>query len=544
MKNPARTRTPTSPGTLACLSIAALLAAGCASRTTEVQKEVQKVAKDWCTTVRGSQVIPVYPLTEDIQAGDVFLVQVPVDRQQEIYQKRGFLPLDNHIARLDPNGYVAFYDHSFLPRDATNILPRDWIRPDGLGIYRGTNGTNTASWQAAPRAAFPSYSFSVRNGAGLSLAVPVQGVPVGLSLLNSEAASGTIQIADARTMGVDIYSLYQQLRQWSSTNAEFLRFFGKGYNDARPNYLRVVTRVYAAGRLSVMLRDAASRSAGLDVGAPKPVNLLLPELPTGTNASPETTLRNYTNAWSTLSSMVQAAGALASNTSKALPGSSLRLAAASSRTVGIDETFDPPVVFGYLGFDCAIFRGGVLGPPIPTFAVLDPSFNLSALLKRSPVYAQMIDGAVYNLMREDTSNPRARAAVKRMDALSAYVPTEFTKFSGPEKTADGTTVLDSRRLVGADLRPERLPPYLWFHAFRARLDESISALEQTLPYSSFEVRLENGAVEKVDAKGTQRHSLEDALRYAKSLRQRMSEDPAVQEAFSATYAYYLEKLLN
>jgi hypothetical protein len=49
----------------------------------------------------------------------------------------------------------------------------------------GTNGTNTVSWKAAPRVAFPSYSFTVQNGAGLSLAVPVQGVPVGLSLLAS-----------------------------------------------------------------------------------------------------------------------------------------------------------------------------------------------------------------------------------------------------------------------------------------------------------------------------------------------------------------------
>ena len=47
----------------------------------------------------------------------------------------------------------------------------------------GTNGTNTVAWKAAPRVAVPSYSFTVRNGAGLSLAVPVQGLPVGLSLL-------------------------------------------------------------------------------------------------------------------------------------------------------------------------------------------------------------------------------------------------------------------------------------------------------------------------------------------------------------------------
>ena len=44
-------------------------------------------------TIRGSQVIPVYPLTEDIQPGDVFLVQLPIDQQQKLYQQNGFLPL-------------------------------------------------------------------------------------------------------------------------------------------------------------------------------------------------------------------------------------------------------------------------------------------------------------------------------------------------------------------------------------------------------------------------------------------------------------------
>src|SRR5262245_36709469 len=89
---------------------ALVVAGGCG--TTRMD-QLERVAKDGCETIRASQVIPVYPLTEDLQPGDVFLVQVPVDRQQEIYRKKGFLPLDNHLARLDPASYGAFYDHSF-----------------------------------------------------------------------------------------------------------------------------------------------------------------------------------------------------------------------------------------------------------------------------------------------------------------------------------------------------------------------------------------------------------------------------------------------
>jgi hypothetical protein len=40
--------------------VLAWLGGGCASSETQVQK----AAKDWCMTIRGSQVIPVYPLTQ------------------------------------------------------------------------------------------------------------------------------------------------------------------------------------------------------------------------------------------------------------------------------------------------------------------------------------------------------------------------------------------------------------------------------------------------------------------------------------------------
>src|SRR5258708_4045565 len=119
--------------------------------------QLEHIAKDWCMTIRASQVIPVYPLTEDIQPGDVFLVQVPIDRQQEVYDDKGFLPLDNHIARLNPNGYTNFYRNSFFAEGNDVLLPHEWIRP---------KSTNLHSWEPAPHSAFPSYSFSVRRGAG------------------------------------------------------------------------------------------------------------------------------------------------------------------------------------------------------------------------------------------------------------------------------------------------------------------------------------------------------------------------------------------
>lgn len=95
---------------------------GCACNN--VQRELERVAKDWSMVIRASQVIPVYPLTEDLQPGDVFLVQQTVDKQHTEYKKRGFLPLDNMIWRINPANYEQFYRQSFGVGGEGKALPQ------------------------------------------------------------------------------------------------------------------------------------------------------------------------------------------------------------------------------------------------------------------------------------------------------------------------------------------------------------------------------------------------------------------------------------
>ncbi len=274
--------------TLALAMIFVIAACGTSRRA-----QLHRVAKDWCETIRASQVIAVYPLTQDIQPGDVFLVQTPIDKQQDIYREDGFLPLDNHLARIHPDGYLDFYGHSFIDPANPPVLPKDWLEK---------------AWKDAPSAAFPSYSFTATRGGGLNLALPVSGVPVGLSLLGTQSASGTVSLKDARTIGVDSESLYTHLvRDWaSSDNLErryFLESFGVQPGERPRNFLRVVTRVYLLGAIDVQLNDARSVSAGADAGVPRPVELFIPEL----SETPEDTRRvareNYLKGLQRLNSM-------------------------------------------------------------------------------------------------------------------------------------------------------------------------------------------------------------------------------------------------
>lgn len=336
------------------VGLAAVVAAGCPANQ---ETGLHRVAKDWSQTIRASQIIPVYPLTEDLFPGDVFLVQRTVDQQSKAYRETGFLPLDHHVDRITPTGYRAFYRGSFEAGANNAPGPATWM-------------TGDPAWRAAPNAAFPTYSFSVSRGAGFNLALPVSGVSAGLSLLGAEAATGTITIAETRTYGVDTRSLVTDVGHWARENRDLLRAYapdpeGGEAASPSPNYLRVVTRVFLAGKVNISLQ--ASRNAGGEArgAAPSPLALLPADQGAGAAGAAQATAANYSSALDTLNRT------LGDPDKGAALGAGLRIVAASARSISLDETFRRPLVIGYLGFDMRILPGGRLGPPFPTHAVLE-----------------------------------------------------------------------------------------------------------------------------------------------------------------------------
>ena len=584
-----------------CVAGAVLLLAGCGLSRRE---QLHRVAKDWCETIRASQVIAVYPLTQDVQPGDVFLVQTPIDQQQQAYKDDGFLPLDNHLARLNPSGYSEFYRKSFLDGNTTTALPTDWLK---------------AEWKTAPSAAFPSYAFSASKGGGLNLAIPVSGVPVGLSLLGTQSATGTISLKDARTIGVDTESLYFQLTKWAydkdvPQRRDFLASFAVDPGKRPKNYLRVITRVYLLGAIDVQLNDARSFGAGVDAGAARPVELFLPEVPKGTEdvrrASQETYVRGVqrlnamggtgvprssTGADPGLSSEEFAArkkaraaerkaemtrarderdqaktnlesaktAAAQSTEGKALakattdldaarttrqkkeealraaraekppddakieqatqdlaaaetdaqakeqalvaaqqaydekqepaiqqaagkldvkesalerlqgfaPGASFRFNAASARSVSMTETFDVPLVVGYLGFDVPIGVDGELGPPIPTHARLRSMAEATPIAK-SPaldVYQTAADQNLYDALSEiaKAGDPAAIRAKASLDGMTRFMPPKQPKY---RVNKDSSRVLTFKALT-----PEDFGSYIIYREERKIAIEGLNA---------------------------------------------------------------------
>jgi hypothetical protein len=399
--------------------VSALLLSGCAS--TMRNRQLQDVAKDWSMVIRASQVIPVYPLTEDLQPGDVMLVSLPVENQSALYKKRGFLPLDQLMVRLYPTNYPEFYRTGYEITDS-ELPPRNWQK--------------NHSWTNAPRAAFPSYNFSVTAKTGMGLAIPVQGVPVAMGLMNTGTASGSVLINKAFTYGMDTYRLEEQVRDWALDNRALLRNYeqlrSKNGKICSQHYLRVVSRVYAAGGVNITVNKGNEASGSVAGGNAQ--NSLLQQT-------------DATNYVSTLKALNGAA--------ELLPGGKVSFSSISSRTVSMDEAFDRPLVVGYVGFDLPILQGGRLGAPISTLAQLEDMSPYPA--ESSPAKSLYVRAALKQVYTElESVQSEAAQEIKRaVDELASRLLPEKYEF----------TVYESANESGTEIKPvkncrmgDNLPP--------------------------------------------------------------------------------------
>lgn len=326
-----------------------LVVSGCA--TQDARKHLQGVAKGWCETIRASQVIPVYPLTQDLMIGDVFLVQTPISRQEKDYKKRGFLPLDDHRVRLPYTNFTKLYFDGYW-QDEFGKTPHPTPEYTNNGAWN-TNLPGILTSAPAPRAAFPTYSFQAQSGFGLSAAFPIQGVPVALNYLRSDQVNGSVTIADARTYAGDEGELLSLLHEWTD-QPRVKSVLSETVRNAPPTrvYLRVLSRVYLTRAVEVSLHKASAQGASAKAGTAGGVSLLT------TNGIVN---ESYTNLLKTLNSQ---ADVVASATQV---GGAVKFVSASESSVGLAQSFDRLLVIGYLGFDVPVYPGGDLGVPVPTF---------------------------------------------------------------------------------------------------------------------------------------------------------------------------------
>lgn len=376
----------------AILAVTVLLMQGCETTKT-VREQAEEVAKDWNFTIRAAGVIPVYPMSADLRPGDVFLSRTPVNAEADLWEERGYIPIEAHLLRL-PVDYDDFYGS----QAGTEL--------EGLEKAK-LYGRNNPAWvdtilepDAPPIVGFPSYSFRASFETGLAGAVPIQGVPVALSFLNVKDASANLSISDASSYGIDVAQLHKTLVDWAGDNADLLNSYVPIDPDAEPAYLRVVYRIYRAKQFDIGMYNVSGTGITSSIGAKK-------EVPTATlqrksqppaegdgdddqgagdqeadNQSAITTehrtfradydelLKSLSNNANDEPSQRPDVGDLAE---AQLPGASVQFTSAAERSVSFKQTFTTPIVVGYHAFDVEIRYGGKVGAPMSTLERIDGS---------------------------------------------------------------------------------------------------------------------------------------------------------------------------
>jgi hypothetical protein len=378
-----------------------MLLAGC-NTIKPASEQLGRVAKDWSLAIRASQVSPVYPLTEDLQPGDVFVSQISEAQMISEFEEKGFLPFDTHVGRLSVPSLPRLYDGYPGISSASN-LPRPWQFPaDG----------KATPFTGAPIAGFPSYSFGISRGGGLNLAVPAQAVPIGLSLLGGDAANGTITLKETFTYGIPAPVLDEALAQFVKANAGFLQRYAPqprqvdGKPVMQPFYLRIVHRVYLVRTIDVQLAVSRGFGGALSAGAgeaPQPLSMAEPQ-----------------KVKETLDALN--AGLAKVPVNPTAVGGSVQIKIATNRSVSLEETFARPLVFGYLATQCEIGEGGGIRGCGPELSLLQKG---SGVQRTQPVAFAACD-ANCELLRA-----WSRASAANAQALAEWAARQAPPIAGP-----------------------------------------------------------------------------------------------------------------
>jgi hypothetical protein len=346
---------------------------GCSS--TPPRESLEKVAKDWSMTIRASQIMPVYPLDEDIRPGDVYLSANDVNTEIATWEKKGFLPLINRYDRIPIA--ASEYDTQYA---------------------NGFAKTNGVSFNRAPGTAFPSYTFAVDKRGALGLAIPLNSVPVALAASGAQSATGSVVFKDASNQGLSDRTMQSIIERWAAKNQGLL---ANQFNDSKITVLRVITRVYSikGATVSLAFSEAIGGQADIGAGASTPgllsastehydalitslnkqielkkgvVTAATPAAPAAATTTTTTDTEiaaleadiatvNKLKVEQQLQAIDQQLVNLQSENKYGgyvLPGSSFKVASRTARGVTMSENFTTPLVVGYLAMEYMILPSG------------------------------------------------------------------------------------------------------------------------------------------------------------------------------------------
>jgi hypothetical protein len=180
-----------------------------------------------------------------------------------------------------------------------------------------------------------------------------------------------------------------------------------------------------------------------------------------------------------------------------------------------------------------------LGPPIPTFGVLDKQFNLASRFGNTTtatIYSGVIESSVYQMLVALPNDPEAAKIKSKMDALSAFIPPNPRRYSFDE---------ESGTLYDQDSRVGTVADYNAFRRYLGERKTSQAALAEALVNKQLKYVVESGhtSAPSVEADASLRSRL-TAIREALARPLPPEEQQAINDATSAMIGYFIRQLNN
>jgi hypothetical protein len=308
----------------------------------------------------------------------------------------------------------------------------------------------------------------------------------------------------------------------------------RNYGPIAGNYrfLRVVSRVYVTGRVNVSVQNEQATGTEVAAGGDRPLDLLraeeegppAPETPgaglvesDSEGQQPGSSRRP--DAGKPYNAMLSKLNATAAEQF----GGRVKVATASSRAVTMSESFEHPLVVGYVGFDMPILEGGRLGAPISTLEQLrKPVKEIAERPVESPYRLAALDHMYTDL--KGIQGDQAAAITASLDALVRILPETYT-FNVYELTEPH--VLGS--LAKRDASVDKSGGFRAITYYLGVVQTSIEALRQHVPTMPRAT-----AAEQQEAQQLER-DLSDAQAAVRKVQDAISAEPALIRAIDFVF---------
>lgn len=378
------------------------------------------VAREWSTTMRELAITPVFPPREDVQVGDIYMAPTAPNGEQEILDKKGFLPMGLWVstAKIKENVKKCYSDRISFP--ATVKTSSDQPCSSGDNVF------NDVDAKRMRLVGFPIFMTATLSEGSLSGLIPIEAVSMTAAAGFTQGRRVTVSVPRAESYGIPAAEMIAKLlisdqkekkRKWSAQGtggfeAKDLALYlpqeqerilksDPGWTNNKYGYVRVITEVFYARELDIAIESTRGAGFTLDVrpAATVPPVGSGPSTPSGPNAGPgdpspdsqagkaappadgKSKTPDSSNASAKPSELqfqeptpqqiaAELNRQLDAGAARGTPGVGTRFVTAGSQGVGLRVTFERPIAIGYRGMLMRLYEDGTVEGAGPVGAVM------------------------------------------------------------------------------------------------------------------------------------------------------------------------------